>query len=139
MKEQFVTFMRKVLDSGAAEVAPSSSNAVCWYLPLFGVRHPRKPEQIRGVFDSSAVHEGISLNSLLMSGPDMVNSLLGILLRFRKDEVAITADIEQMFYRFRVDEDHRDFLRFYWYRENDRSFNLNNLYVELKFSLQTYL
>lgn len=118
-KEQFVTFMRKVLDSGAAEVAPSSSNAVCWYLPLFGVRHPRKPEQIRGVFDSSAVHEGISLNSLLMSGPDMVHSLLGILLRFRKDEVAITADIEQMFYRFRVDEDHRDFLRFYWYREND--------------------
>ena len=54
-----------------------------------------------------------------MSGPDMVNSLLGILLRFRKDEVAMTADIEQMFYRFRVEEKHRNFLRFYWYRNNN--------------------
>lgn len=41
-----------------------------------------------------------------MSGPDMINSLLGILLRFRKDEVAMAAAIEQMFYRFRVDKDH---------------------------------
>lgn len=69
-------------------------------LSLFAVRHPIKPEKIRGVIDSSAVHEDISLNSLLMSGPDMVNRLLGILLRLRKDEVVITANIEQMFYRF---------------------------------------
>ena len=118
-KEQFVTFMQKVLNSGAAEEAPSSTNGPCWYLPLFGVRSLRKPGQIRGVFDSSAVYNGISLNSELMSGPDMVNSLLGILLRFRKDEVAMTADIEQMFYRFRVEEKHRNFLRFYWYRNNN--------------------
>ncbi|XP_062585397.1 uncharacterized protein LOC134247072 [Saccostrea cucullata] len=120
-KEQFVTFMRKVLDSGAAEEAPSSSesDSPCWYLPLFGVQNPKKPGQVRGVFDSSAVFEGTSLNGMLMSGPDMVNSLLGILLRFRKNEVAMTADIEQMFYRFRVNEKHRDFLRFYWYRNND--------------------
>ncbi|XP_053403242.1 uncharacterized protein LOC128558339 [Mercenaria mercenaria] len=49
----------------------------------------------------------------------MTNSLLGILLRFRKDKVAATADVEQMFYRFRVREDHRDYLRFFWYRDND--------------------
>lgn len=29
------------------------------------------------------------------------------------------ADIEEMFYRFLVTEDHRDFLRFFWYRNND--------------------
>ncbi|XP_065926153.1 uncharacterized protein [Magallana gigas] len=29
------------------------------------------------------------------------------------------ADIEQMFYRFLVTEDHRDFLRFFWYRNSD--------------------
>ena len=54
-----------------------------------------------------------------MSGPDMVNSLLMILLRFRKDEGAMTSDIEQMFYRFRVEEKHLKFLRFYWYRNNN--------------------
>ena len=118
-REQFVKFMAKVLDSGAAEVAPPPTLTNCWYLPLFGVRNPRKPDRIRGVFDSSAMYGGISLNSVLMSGPDMINSLLGILLRFCKDEVAMAADIEQMFYRFRVNEEHRNFLRFLWYRGND--------------------
>lgn len=118
-KRQFVKFMEKVLNSGAAEVAPPPTSTGCWYLPLFGVRNPKKPDQIRGVFDSSAKYGGVSLNSVLMSGPDMINSLLGILLRFRKDEVAMAADIEQMFYRFRVDEDHRNYLRFFWYKENN--------------------
>ncbi|XP_062607729.1 uncharacterized protein LOC134269543 [Saccostrea cucullata] len=118
-KEQFVKFMDKVLKSGAAEVAPNSTSYACWYLPLFGVSNPKKPNQIRGVFDSSAKYGGVSPNSMLMTGPDMINSLLGILLRFRKDEVAMTTDIEQMFYRFRVDENHRDFLRFLWYRDNN--------------------
>ncbi|XP_052818526.1 uncharacterized protein LOC128244575 [Mya arenaria] len=118
-RQHFVTFMGKVIDSGAAEVAPCAIQQECWYLPLFGVYNPKKPGQIRGVFDSSAVYQNISLNSVLMSGPDMINSLLGILLRFRRDEVAVSADVEQMFYRFRVTHEHRDFLRFLWYRDND--------------------
>ncbi|XP_052792080.1 uncharacterized protein LOC128226231 [Mya arenaria] len=118
-RQHFVTFMGKVIDSGAAEVAPCAIQQECWYLPLFGVYNPNKPGQIRGVFDSSAVYQNISLNSVLMSGPDMINSLLGILLRFRRDEVAVSADVEQMFYRFRVTHEHRDFLRFLWYRDND--------------------
>jgi hypothetical protein len=38
------------------------NNEECWYLPLFGVYHPKKPDQIRGVFDSSAKFNG--MNSL---------------------------------------------------------------------------
>lgn len=117
-KEHFVTFMKKVPESGAAEVAPPATKDV-WYLPIFGVYHPRKPDRIRGVFDSSATYGGLSLNSVLLSGPNLTNSMLGILLRFRKDTYAITADIEQMFYSFLVRNYHRDFLRFFWYREND--------------------
>jgi hypothetical protein len=30
-------------------------------------------------------------------------------------------DIQQMFYCFQVDEHHRDFLRFLWYKDNDFS------------------
>ncbi|XP_069105757.1 uncharacterized protein [Argopecten irradians] len=119
-KEHFVTFMSKVLSSGAAEVAPPPTGE-SWYLPIFGVYHPQKPDQIRGVFDSSATYDGTSLNQSLLSGPNLTNELLGILLRFRKDEVAFAADIEQMFYSFLVREDHRDFLRFFWYRDNDPS------------------
>ncbi|KAJ8353107.1 hypothetical protein SKAU_G00206740 [Synaphobranchus kaupii] len=35
--------------------------------------------------------------------------------------VAVTADIQQMFHCFIVREDHRDYLRFLWYRDNDPS------------------
>lgn len=34
-------------------------------------------------------------------------------MRFRREEVAIMADVEQMFYCFRVIPAHRNFLRFF--------------------------
>lgn len=71
------------------------------------------------MFDSSIVHQGCSLNDALLSGPNLTNNLLGILLRFRKDSCAIAGDIQQMFYRFFVNERDRDYLRFYWYKDND--------------------
>ena len=48
-----------------------------------------------------------------------MNALVGVLSRFRKDEVAVTCDIEQMFYSFFVNPEHRDFLRFLWFENND--------------------
>ncbi|XP_069110180.1 uncharacterized protein [Argopecten irradians] len=116
-RQHMVEFMDKVFKSGAAEVAVETDKEK-WYLPLFGVYHPRKPNQIRGVFDSSIVYEGKSLNEALLSGPNLTNSIVGVLLRFRCDEFAISADIEQMFYRFLVTPDHRRYLRFFWYQEN---------------------
>ena len=119
-KEHFVTFMKEILDNNHAERAPPlDENKDCWYLPLFGVYHPKKPPQIRGIFDSSAKHQGIALNDVLLSGPDLANSLLGVLLRFRTEPVAMTADVQKMFYCFLVEEQHRDYLRFFWYADND--------------------
>ena len=120
MKADFLEFMEKMLKKAHAEVAPPLQPELeRWYLPLFGVYHPRKPDKIRVVFDSSASCEGVSLNDVLLTGPDLNNSLLGVLMRFRKEQVAITADIEHMFHCFVVQEEHRDFLRFLWYRNND--------------------
>jgi len=119
-QQQFLTFMQRTFDNGHAEKAPQlEENEECWYLPVFGVHHPQKPNEIRCVFDSSAKHRGISLNDVLLTGPDLTNSLLGILLRFRKEDIAIMADIEQMFYSFYVQEEHRNFLRFMWYEDNE--------------------
>lgn len=119
-KKHFIDFMQDMLDNGHAELAPPlKPNEECWYLPLFGVYHPKKKDKIRIVFDSSAKYEGVSLNSVLMSGPDLTNSLVGVLLRFRREPVAIVADIQQMFYGFYVEEKHRNFLRFLWFKDND--------------------
>lgn len=122
MKSHFVTFMQNIFDRDHAEVAPPlREGQECWYLPTFGVYHPQKPDQIRVVFDSSAQKQGISLNDVLLSGPDLNNSLLGVLLCFRRELVAVTADIEQMFHSFIVKEEDRDFLRFLWFKDNDTS------------------
>ncbi|XP_028407859.1 uncharacterized protein LOC114530488 [Dendronephthya gigantea] len=122
MEKHYHEFMGKLLEKGHAEPVPDeclNSNAARWYLPHFGVYHPRKPGKICVVFDSAAETSGISLNKMLLSGPDLTNSLIGILLRFRTGPVAFTVDIEQMFHAFFVNARHRDFLRFFWYKEND--------------------
>ena len=61
--------------------------------------------------DCSARHNGVSLNDMLLQGPDMANAVLGVLCRFRKEPIAITCDVEQMFFQFKVDECDRDYLR----------------------------
>ncbi|XP_021366693.1 uncharacterized protein LOC110459000 [Mizuhopecten yessoensis] len=121
-KEHFTTFMKGIIENGHADVATTiDPQAECWYLPLFGVYHPKKKDKIRGVFDSSAVYDGVSLNNVLLKGPDLTNSLIGVLMRFRQGAVAVSGDIESMFYCFSVHEDHRNFLRFFWYQDNDPS------------------
>lgn len=94
MQQQYVAFMGKILENNHAEVAPPvREEEECWYLSTFGVFHPQKPRQIRVVFDSSAQHSGISLNNVVLMGPDLNNSLLGVLMGFRKEKIAILADI----------------------------------------------
>ncbi|KAJ8333793.1 hypothetical protein SKAU_G00411120 [Synaphobranchus kaupii] len=85
------------------------NDANSWVAPL-PFRSLRS--QIRVVFDSSAKYQGISLNDILLKGPDLNNTLLGVLIRFRREPIAVTTDVQQMFYCFTVCEDHRDFLRF---------------------------
>lgn len=45
-KEMFL-FMQGILDNGHAEVAPPvKKDEECWYLPLFGVYHPKKKDKV---------------------------------------------------------------------------------------------
>ena len=119
-KQHFVSFMHGMLERGHAEIAPPvQEDEEVWYLPVFGVYHPKKKDQICVVFDSSASYHGLSLNSMLMTGPDMTNNLFGIHLRFRKEAVAIVADTEKMLYGFYVDTKHRNYLCFLWHRHNN--------------------
>lgn len=84
--------MGDVVQNGNAERAMLlETDREYWYLPVFGVSSSTKP--IRCVFDSSAKCKDISLNDVLLTGPELAKSLVGILLRFRKDRVAIAGDI----------------------------------------------
>lgn len=58
------------------------------------------------------------MNDLILQGPDMMNSLLGMLVKFRGGLFAYTGDINTMFYLVRVPEHQRDYLRFFWWENS---------------------
>ena len=54
--------------------------------------------KIRPVFDASArCSNGVSLNDCLNTGPSMIPNLPGILMRFRRWTVALSADVTKAF------------------------------------------
>jgi hypothetical protein len=89
-----------------------------WYIVHHGVYHKQK-DKIRVVFNCSLKYGGGSLNEALLQGPDLTNNLLGVLLTFRQGSVAVMGDLEKMFYQVRVPQQHRDFLRYFWYPGGD--------------------
>lgn len=70
------------------------------------------------VFDPSAKCQGISLNDVLMTGLNLMNNLVGVLMIFRLEKIAVIADLQRMFYRFLVHPSYRDYLRFVWCENN---------------------
>ena len=120
----YIDFMKTIIEAGDAEIVPKSENpppGSIWYIPHFGVYHPKKPSKIRVVFDCSARFQDTCLNDHLLQGPDLLNSLVGVLHRFRKGKIAIMCDIERMFHRFKVHEPDRNYLRFLWFRDSSMS------------------
>ena len=100
---------RKLSPKEAGKTGPRT-----WYLPMHPVTNPNKPGKIRVVNDAAALFEGTSLNNVLLTGPDLLNSLVGILIRFRTGKVAVAADVKDHFHRVRVNSEDADSLRFLW-------------------------
>ena len=122
-RRDYTAFMQDLIEKGYAEKVREdqqpSEDGRRWYIPHHGVYHPKKPEKIRVVFDCSATYMGQSLNKHLLQGPDLTNSLVGVLFRFRQEAIAFMCDLEAMFHQFKVAEKDRDFLRFYWWENGD--------------------
>ncbi|XP_042214600.1 proline-rich protein 36-like [Homarus americanus] len=85
-----------------------------------------KPEKLRTVFDCAATYESVSLNSQVMQGSDLNNKLMGVLISFRQEKLALMADIEAMFHQVRVLPEHRDILHFLWWTDDQLSVQLHH-------------
>ena len=93
----------------AAEEVNEINNA--YYIPHHSVFSSQK---LRVVFNASSLVQGVSLNQFLYKGPDLLNSLIGVLMRFRLHRIPVSSDIEKMFYQVRMLEKDRPYLSFVW-------------------------
>ena len=81
------------------------------------VKEDRSTTKLRIVFDASAKYKDtVSLNDVLYKGPCLNADLYSLLLKFRVHPIVLTADIEKAYLHINIDEEHRDYLRFLWYR-----------------------
>ena len=81
------------------------------------VENPNKPGKVRRVCNAASKFRGISLNDNPLTGPDLLQNLIGIIFRFREQKIAITADSEAMFLQVKVPSEECKVLRFLW-RDN---------------------
>ncbi|XP_064637049.1 uncharacterized protein LOC135493569 [Lineus longissimus] len=86
-----------------------------YYLPHHGIYRPEKiSTPLRVVFDPACLFEGVSLNSFLLKGPNLMGNLLAVLIRFREDLVAIVDDISKMFLQVKLKPEDTEVHRFLW-------------------------
>ena len=96
-------YIKKYIHTQATPGELLEHNRKINYIPHFAIVNKNKfPSKPRLVFDAAAKNEGSSLNSFLLSGPDATTSLFGVLIRFRKHEIACSGDIKEMFHQVKV-------------------------------------
>ena len=122
LKDKYTDVIKLYLSKGYAKQVDSDAqneqSKIAWYLPHHPVINPHK-SKMRVVFDCAAKYRGISLNDQQVRGSDLMNSLIGVLIRFRKERIVMAADVEQMFHHVKVNPEHTDALRFLWWPDGD--------------------
>ena len=99
----------------------SSYDRPFYYISHHAVLKPEsKSTPCRIVFNSGANFHGHVLNEYFAKGPDMLNNLLGVLMRFREERVAFVGDISKMFHSIEIPRIDQKTHRFLW-RDLDTS------------------
>ena len=90
--------------------------------------------KIRVVFDCSANYKVISLNDILLFGPNITNKLIGVLIRFRNEVNTIEEDTKSMFPQIQISPRDRDKLRFLSWKNDE----LSNALIEYQMSVYLF-
>ena len=116
--EKYDENMQTMLNDDYAEAVPECdldlSDGSVWFLLHHPVISESRPGKVRIVHDCAAKLAGISLNNQCFQGPDLVNKLIHVLLRFRQHNLAIMADVQAMYTQVKVPPRDCNALRFLW-------------------------
>ena len=117
LNDNYASTIREDLEKGYLITVPDAHKVQQrsekeWYLPHHPVINPNKPGKVRRVLNGVAKFHGTSLNKSLLTGPDLLQDLIHVLLRFREHQFAVSTDIEGMFLQVGVPECDQPSLRF---------------------------
>ena len=113
-------YVRKVDQAELNETKDKMNETWTEYLPHHPVINPHKPEKVRRVCNAAAKYQGVAVNDKLLPGPDLLQSLIGIIFRFREHQIALSADIEAMFLQVVVLSDDSRCLQFLWWEDPEQ-------------------
>ena len=114
-KEQFCDFIDRVVFKELKDEEMRSYRGPVFYVPHHEVyKEVSASTLIRIVINSSLPYNGRSLNDILMKGPNTLNDLFGVQLRFRSYQVAIVCYISKMYHSIRTTEKERHLRRILW-------------------------
>ncbi|XP_054713458.1 uncharacterized protein LOC129222922 [Uloborus diversus] len=108
-------------DSGIIEEVKQSENIDSGhYLPHRPVIKESSSTPVRPVFDASARTKfSPSLNQCLEAGPNLIELIPSLLLRFRENKYGVVADIEKAFLQISIRPPDREYLKFFWWKNID--------------------
>ena len=110
LRDRYQQEMKALKEAGVLRLAEEPRGGASYYLP----HHPVL-KKFRIVFDASCKTDmGVSLNECQLVGERLQDELFTLLLRFRFNKIAITADIAKMYLQVRVAENQWDLQRLFW-------------------------
>ena len=88
------------------------------------IRSDRETNRIRMVNNARAEFKGLSLNATLRAGPNLQTEMPIVIIGFRKNDIAITMDVSEMFPQVIVRKEDRDMLRFLFKNPGDKNYKI---------------
>ena len=120
LKEKYTEAMNEYISAGFAEPVPedeiTSVEPGIYYIPHRAViKEENTTTKTRIVSDASSSSKyEVCLNDKLLTGPKRQPSIVEILIRWRKNIIALVADIKKMYSMILVQQSDRNSLRFLW-------------------------
>jgi hypothetical protein len=115
---QDLGFVRKATENDLNPKTPHKRvNYVIGFVTFNQNKSPPKP---RWVVDTASKHDGVSLNSQLLKGPDNLIPLTQALFHFRERAIATVGDVTKMYHQILIKKEDQQVQRFLW-RDCDES------------------
>ncbi|XP_056636636.1 uncharacterized protein LOC130445135 [Diorhabda sublineata] len=119
LHSRYIQFMNEYKELGHMTICNGNDSSFEYFMPHHGVlREESLTTKLRVVFDASAPSSnGLSFNNIQVIGPVLQDDLLSIVLRFRKYNYVVSADIVKMYRQISITPEQRHLQKIVW-REN---------------------